>query len=293
MLGAAAATVALAGLGCSGGGDDEEGGPDEGGAPAVPDEVVAAYADAERTRGGLTLPPSAGAGDPVPVVVLVHGGFWRPGYDRAALAPLVAPLVARGWATWNLDQRTLGDGAGWPTTFADAAAAVDHVAALAEEHPLDTGRVAVVGHGSGAALALWSATRDDLPAGAPGADPRVVPTAVAALGGVVNLAAASVDDLGDGAVDELMGASTLSAPDHRYLLASPIERLPLDVPVLLVHGEDDPLVPADQARALAERATDAGDRVTLEVVPGRHLDVVDPAGEAWAITERWLADHLG
>ena len=38
-----------------------------------------------------------------------------------------ADLAKRGWAAWNIEYRRLGNGGGWPATFADVAAAVDHL----------------------------------------------------------------------------------------------------------------------------------------------------------------------
>ncbi len=117
----------------------------------------------------LHLPQSR----PCPVVVLVHGGFWRVPYGRPLMAPLARGLAARGFAAWNIGYRRVGErGGGWPGTFADAAAAVDALADLAREHGLDLDRVASVGHSAGGHLALWTAARPGLPDGAPGAPSR-------------------------------------------------------------------------------------------------------------------------
>ena len=60
------------------------------------------------------------------MVVLIHGGFWRPQYDRTLMEPLARDVVARGWAAWNLDYRASGSGGGgWPATFEDVAAGID------------------------------------------------------------------------------------------------------------------------------------------------------------------------
>ena len=120
----------------------------------------------------LELPPGAG---PFPVAVLLHGGFWRVGFNRTLMNPLALDLLGRGWAVWNLEYRRLGigwgGGGGWPETFADVAAGIDALADL-RAAPLDLARVFAIGHSAGGQLALWSGARPGLPAGAPGAAPR-------------------------------------------------------------------------------------------------------------------------
>jgi acetyl esterase/lipase len=227
------------------------------------------------------------------VVVLVHGGFWRPQYDRTLMDPLAEAVVAHGWAAWNIDYRPAGEGGGWPTTFTDVAAAIDHLPALVDEHPLDLDRVAVVGHSAGGTLALWSAARSGLPADAPGAAPVVVPAAVVSLAGVTNRAAGSLERLGGGAVNDLMGGSAIRVGD-RYGLASPIERLPLGVPTLLVHGQDDVIVPPVLSETFRDRAADAGDEVEARILPDvDHFDLIDPDTAAWDGVVDWLDGHLG
>jgi acetyl esterase/lipase len=286
VLGLAGAGVVWAVVGCS----DDEGGSERPGPTDDEDGVdVISYGDQDLQRGALSRPEGDG---PHPVVVLIHGGFWRPEYDRSLMDPLAESVVGEGWAAWNVDYRPTGEGGGWPTTFTDVAAALDHLATLADEHDLDVERVAVVGHSAGGTLALWSAARAGLPGDAPGAGPVVAPVAVVAQAGVVNLAAASLERLGQGAVDDLMGGSATTVGD-RYGLASPIELIPLGVPTLLVHGEADPIVPVVQSETYRDRATDAGDDVTARLLPDvDHFAVIDPDTEAWAEVLDWLAEHL-
>lgn len=276
--------VAWAATGCS-----RPGGDDDGATEESTGDVIAYGDDDELQRGVLSRP---GGGGPHPVVVLVHGGFWRPIYDRTLMDPLVASVTAQGWAAWNVDYRPSGPGGGWPTTFTDVGRAVDHLAVLADDHALDLDRVAVVGHSAGGTLALWTAVRAGLPADAPGAGPEVVPDGVVSLAGVVNLAAGSFEGLGDGAVDDLMGGDAGSEVGDRYGMASPIERLPLGRPTLLVHGVDDVVVPPTQSVAYRDRAAEAGDEVTLELVAdGDHFVVIDPDSDAWAEVIDWLGDR--
>lgn len=224
------------------------------------------------------------------VAVLVHGGFWRAGYDRSLEHDVAADLVAAGWAVWNVDYRGVGAGGGWPATFEDAAAAVDLLASAGRGLPLD--RVAVVGHSAGGHLALWTASRSRLPDGVPGAHPRIRPAAVVAQAAVTDLVAAARERLGKGAALELLGGGPDDVPD-RYALTSPVALLPLGVPVLFVTGDADDRVPAEQSASAAGASRAAGDDVTLAVLPGvGHFEHLDPASGVWSVARAWLDDRM-
>ncbi|MBI2709752.1 MAG: alpha/beta hydrolase [Actinobacteria bacterium] len=228
------------------------------------------------------------------VFVLVHGGFWRSSYTRSQMEPLARALVARGFAAWNVEYRPVGDGGGWPRTFVDVAAAVDRLQREARSERLDVERVVSVGHGSGGTMALWSAARRRLPVGQPGADPAVLPAAVVSLAGLNNLASAAFEGLGDGAVETLMGRLPRDDGKDAYALADPAELLPLGVPQLLVHGQNDRVVPLRQTVAYANRAAKAGDDASTLVVPGAaHFDVLDPRRRAWGQILDWVQARLG
>lgn len=271
--------------GCSD--DAARDGPEEN--TATVNDTEQRYREGAFGTGGLSL-PSAPDGL-VPVVVLVHGGFWRSGYERDLMEPLARGVVARGWAAWNLDYRAVGDGGGWPTTFTDVAEGVDHLVSLAGDAPLDLARVVVVGHSAGGSLALWTAARAKLPAGSPGSNPAVRPVAVVSQAGVNNLVAGALEDLGGGAVIDLMGGTPGDAGDA-YERASPVESLPLDVAQLLVHGEDDTIVPPEQSTAYAAKAVEAGDPATATVRPGDHFSVIDPGHPLGRTALDWIAGRV-
>ncbi len=71
---------------------------------------------------------------------------------------------------WNIEYRRVGDGGGWPATFEDVAAAIDHLATL--DAPVDLERVSILGHSAGGHLALWAAGRTRASRGAPGNQPQ-------------------------------------------------------------------------------------------------------------------------
>jgi acetyl esterase/lipase len=224
------------------------------------------------------------------VAVLIHGGFWRARYDLRLEWELVPDLTARGWAAWNLEYRRLGwrSRGGWPATLEDVAAGIDQLGRLDE--PLDLARVIAVGHSAGGHLALWAAGRPGMPAGAPGSDPRVRVAGAVSQAGVADLRDAARLGLSRRAAESFLGGSPVKLPG-RYDLASPIERLPLGLPQLLVHGDGDDVVPIEVARRYARRAAEAGDPCELVELPGvGHEEHLDPGTEAWRAVTGWLED---
>jgi acetyl esterase/lipase len=249
------------------------------------------YGPGRSHYGELYLPGEAVPGRSAPVAVVIHGGFWRARYGRKLMRPLARDLAARGWAAWNIEYRRLGpvSGGGWPTTFADVAAAIDHLAEIRTDFPLDLERVVAIGHSAGGHLATWAAARPRLPEGAPGWNPRVRVTAAVSQAGVVDLRLAWDLQLSGGVVGDLLGGGP---EEHatRYRLASPAELVPLGVPVLLMHGGRDDIVPPRVSAAFAEAARAAGDAVELVELPDEdHVGHIDPANPLWQAVVRWLA----
>lgn len=229
------------------------------------------YARGRSRFGELFLPPRGG---PHPVAVVLHGGFWRARYDRRLMHGLCRDLTASAWAAWNLEYRRLGllDRGGWPATFEDVGAGIDH---LAELPGLDLRRVVAIGHSAGGHLALWAASREH---------PRVPVTHVVAQAAVSDLREAARLGLGANAAARLVGGRA-----DRYPLASPVERLPLGTPQLLVHGADDGIVPVAMSLRYHEAALAAGDPAELVVLPDTgHFEHLDPRADAWAAVRERL-----
>ena len=243
------------------------------------------YGDHPRQVADLHRPPGPG---PHPVVVVLHGGYWQPPYTKLIMRPLCADLTRRGFAALNVEYRRLGrEGGGWPQTFDDVATAIDHLAEPEVDGAgLDLARVTMLGHSAGGQLALWAAGRGELPAGAPGAGPRVVAERVLALAAVCDLERAGRP------AHELLGGGPADVPE-RWEQADPMRRIPLAVPVGLVHAPGDRTVSVRRSRDYVAAARSAGAEVTLAEPPGGHRDPIDPGSAAWRAAAQWLARSAG
>lgn len=262
---------------------------------ALPTSVPAStsrYGPDPQNVGEVRIPLGAG---PFPVAIVIHGGCWTRGYATLRnTAPIATALAARGIATWNIEYRQVGDaGGGWPGTFQDWGAGVDHLRHLARNYPLDLARVIVIGHSAGAVAALWAASRDRLPRGSRirGTDPLRVLGAVA-IDGPVDLAGfigADAEVCGKPVVVPLMGV-TPGADHERYRQATPQALLPNGASQLLVIAA---VMRPDHARTYQRFAAAQGDSVDILQLQTGHFEVIAPDHDAWLAIERWIVERLG
>ncbi|RLV48111.1 alpha/beta hydrolase [Nocardioides mangrovicus] len=234
------------------------------------------YASGAHRFGELHLPQGTARG----TVVTIHGGYWSSQYTLSLMTPIARTLQRAGWAVWNLEYRGLGDGGGWPHTFEDVAAGVDHVRALDVPHD----DVRVLGHSAGGHLAVWAAARTDA---TPGGAPRVRPARVVSLAGVLDLTHGYAEQLGGGAVEQLMGGSPTAVP-RRYRLGDPALLVPAGCPVACVRGRDDTTVPRDQSTRYVALDRAAGGTASFTEVGGDHFTIIDPTASLWRTTRRLL-----
>jgi acetyl esterase/lipase len=230
----------------------------------------------------LFLPRGTG---PFAVAIVVHGGYWKSQYDRSLMEGLCVDLATHGLAAWNLEYRRVGGGGGWPETFLDVAAGIDHLAEL--DAPLDVPRVVAVGHSAGGQLAFWAAARPGLPEESPGHAPRVAITGAVSQAGVLDLTLGAGLMPSATPIRALLGDPTRNY--ERYVLASPRERLPLGISQLVLHGDRDDTVSMRIATSYAAAANQVGDPCELRVLRNTgHFEHIDARASAWHAARDWL-----
>jgi dipeptidyl aminopeptidase/acylaminoacyl peptidase len=215
-----------------------------------------------------------------PVVVLIHGGFWRQIYTRRLMHRMARAIAAHGWVGYNIEYRRVGrfGSGGWPETFDDVRGALD---ALAGVDGVDRERIVTCGHSAGGHLALWAGSgRTSGTASRAQSDEVRVHTAIS-LAGVVDLAAAARHRIGGNAVVDLMGGGPDEVPG-RYALGSPAEFMPSETRQVLVHGLDDTTVPHTLSKDYVElMRTRGGDARYVPLAGVAHMEMIDPGGAAF------------
>ena len=231
-----------------------------------PDERVAYGPDPNQFLE-VRLPRIKG---PHPVLLNIHGGYWRAKYDLAHAGHLCESLRAVGIATFNTEYRRVGNaGGGWPGTFEDIRLAYRFVQQEHSRFHLDLDRLVVMGHSAGGQLALCLAAHE------PSLRHPI------SLAGLVDLRKAFALHLSNDAVVEFLGGKPDTVPEH-YREADPTE---LSIPKArqwLLHGADDDTVPPEFSRDYVARKKKAGESVELLEIPhAGHLDLIDPASAAF------------
>jgi len=211
---------------------------------------------------------------PYPLVINIHGGFWRAKYNLDHAGHLCVALTSRGLATANLEYRRVGnDGGAWPGTFSDIRSAYHFLVQNAQAHNLNSTRIVVMGHSAGGQLALCLAAHE--------------PSAIRAvsLAGVVDLQRAYQLHLSNDAVVEFLRGTPTEVPDH-FREADPMELSIPQAQQWLIHGSADDVVPSafsrDYVAAKQKRSgKEKEDAYLLEIPGASHLDVIDPRTLAW------------
>ncbi len=240
--------------------------------PPPPADARVAYGADPNQFGDLRLPKGKG---PFPIVINIHGGFWRAKYDLAHAGHLCAALTAKGLATWNLEYRRVGNpGGGWPGTFEDIRSAYRFLPELSKRRGLDPNKVVVMGHSAGGQLALCLAAHES-------SLKRVV-----SLAGVVDLRQGRELHLSDDAVVQFLGGTPSQVTD-RYRDADPMElSIAHSTTQWLINGAADDVVPSYLSRNYAQQKKQKGEDVHyLEISTAGHYDLIDPHSQAWPRVE--------
>ena len=178
-------------------------------------------------------------------VLVIHGGYWRPQFDRSHLRPYAVKLSEMGFDSYLLEyRRTPGE----PQNYLD-----DLLAALDQ-----IGECSLIGHSAGGQLALVAA-----------AHPSV--KKIVALAPVSDLVTGHIRNLDDGAIREFLGG----APDL-YSGLDPAKVLEYREGVTVLHGALDSRVPVELSREFVAKYPS----IQYNEIQGiGHFELIDPRRE--------------
>ncbi len=196
------------------------------------------------------------AGSSRPLLVFIHGGFWKPDYDRSHAEALSCALADQGWSVLTLEYRRVP---GQPDqTCEDIRTALQTLPGQINQH---NGQLVLCGHSAGGHLVLWAAA-------------SVMPVAaVLALAPAADLQLAQQLDLGESAVQRFLGCEASLRTD-----LDPMQLPAPQARVVLLQGQQDQIVPP--AVAISYCAKFPQTRL-VQINQCGHFALIDPASEAW------------
>ena len=211
----------------------------------------------------------AGKG-PHPILINLHGGFWRSKYDLGHAGHLCHAMRNAGMATFNVEYRRVGnEGGGWPGTFADIRSAYRYVRQEAQRYEANVEKLVVIGHSAGGQLSLCLAAYET-------SLMRVI-----SLAGVTDMQKGFSLHLSHDAVAEFLGGKPEAVPEH-YREADPMKLRVEKARQWLIHGGDDDTVPVEFSRDYSRQKKSSGENVELVEIPHcGHFELIDPSAAAF------------
>ena len=219
--------------------------------------------------------------DPHPAIVFIHGGGWANG-DRQRYRSSIEKAAKRGYVAVTISYRlmqfdrekkeTTTATPIFPAQIHDAKAAVRWLRANAEKYHVNPDRVGVTGGSAGGHLSLLVGLTDpdselEGESGTPNQSSRV--QAVVNVFGPTEIADC-YESSSVAWVFRLFTGGTPEEVPEQYKMASPLTYVSKDdPPVLTLHGDQDRLVPVEQAKLLDEKMKSVGASHSLMIFEGQ------------------------
>ncbi|RKN80671.1 alpha/beta hydrolase [Paenibacillus ginsengarvi] len=229
-------------------------------------------------------------------LLFIHGGGWNAG-NRMAWHSVAAHFCELGYSCASVGYRLAPE---WhhPAQIEDVRLGMSFFMENAAAYRFDPTRTAALGSSAGGHLAAMLSTiaaEDEL-----GISPELRirntrPGAAVLYCPATNLHLDDNFDSLNGSIVKLFGSGEAELPGA-YSEASPVDRIVGEEPVtLLIHGDDDKVIPVEHSRVYYEKLAKHGIRAELLILPGvPHgfgYGVKTPAQlESLAAIERFLRD---
>lgn len=241
-----------------------------GGRPSTltPSETVTFCEPVEDVELSMDIyyPVGHSEGDEAPAVVYVHGGGWTAGTRTAGEGIRYIPsLVAQGFVVFAVDYR-LSPEYLFPAHIQDVQCGVRHIRANAETYGIDPDRIGAIGGSAGGQLVNLLGTAEDgdfeLVGGYGDFSSEV--SVVVSMYGASDFSDPNMDAHNAAHTRVFGDDTTTDGPGDPLWLAGAVNYVDRgDADFLLLHGEEDPVVPISQSEIFAEALSDAGVDVTF------------------------------
>lgn len=218
-----------------------------------------------------------------PLVVVIYGSAWfSNNFKNAAYFSLGKPLLDAGYAVACINHRSSGD-AKYPAQINDVKGAIRFLRANADKYGIDPSFVGITGFSSGGHLSsmagvtngLKTRTADDITIDIEGnvggnLDQSSAVDAVVDWFGPVDMATMNKCETVNGPDSPeaaLMGVAPADSPDFVALISPTTYVSETTVPMLVIHGNSDSVVPYCQGVKFSEILKNAGklsDFITVE-----------------------------
>ena len=252
----------------------------------------------ERQRLDVFFPEKSDK--PVALIVWIHGGAWSAGSkDRCPALRLAEDGYAVASVTYRFSQHAV-----FPAQIEDCRAAIRWLRAHAAELNVDPARIGVWGSSAGGHLvALLGVAGDrtewdkgdnlDQSARVQAVVDWFGPTDLLTMGAQSSSDSRIRHDDADSPESRLIGGA-IQEEKEKARAASPVTYATKDdAPMLLMHGDRDPLVPHAQSIELRDALTKAGADATLKILPGSgHGDGDFGKREAFEAVREFFGTHL-
>jgi len=233
----------------------------------------------------LYLPKETGNREKLPLIVYIHGGGWMVGDKNQAKWRMQAFMESGEYAVASVNYRLSGDDL-WPAQIHDCKAALRWLKAHADAYGYDKDRFILVGVSAGGHLAAMLATtegRSDL-AGTVGKHLKEgddVAAAVVICGPTALIPLKETNEAephkGGPLIRRLLGATAQEQPELARSASPLVHVSKRSAPMLLVYGEEDPLVTLDHGVQFHDALREAGaNSVLIRVAGAGHMDLVTP-----------------
>jgi acetyl esterase/lipase len=226
------------------------------------------------------IQPSAPALADRPGAIVIHGGGWVQGDKEMMFDQYCLPLVRHGFVVANIEYR-LAREAPAPAAVTDALEAAQWFRDHAAQYKVDPKRIIVTGASAGGQLALMVGMASES----------------AKIAGVIDFfGVADVADQLEGPNARNYAALWIPEQPNRLDLARKMSPMSYvrkgPPPILVLHGDADPVVPYQQSVALVKAMKDAGGNAELVTVPGGTHGFPPPQMSVlWPQIFQWLKKH--